>query len=136
MAVYLNSTVGILATLYKVNPKKLVYPNMPLDRMRNIPVPHLNDEQVATLSKTYHRFAHLPLLRLQQTNDTVRSSLDETLCLTMGWNQETVQKARFALAEEPAITGHPTAEPQNPRDRLCTDRASRSRPNPALFQTR
>lgn len=108
MAVYLNSTIGFLATLYRVNPKKLVYPNMPLDRMRRIPVPQLTDGQVATLANHYHSVSNRSLLRLRdQASDTVRASLDEVVCLTMGWDQEMAQKARFALAEEPSITGQP-----------------------------
>ena len=135
MAVYLNSTVGILATLYRVNPKKLVYPNMSLDGMRNIPVPKLDDHQIAALADHYHRIANIPLLRLRdQANDTVRASLDEVVCLTMGWDQEAVRKARFVLSEEPSITGRPAGDPGSRQSRPGKGRRSRSRPHPALFQ--
>lgn len=108
MVVYLNSTVGILATLYRANPKILDYPNMPLDRMRKIPAPLLNDQQVVSLANHFHRFADRPLLRLRdQANDTVRASLDEAVCLTMGWDQQEARKVRRALSEEPYITGQP-----------------------------
>ena len=135
MAVYLNSTVGILATLYRVNPKKLVYPNMSLDGMRNIPVPKLDDHQIAALADHYHRIANIPLLRLRdQANDTVRASLDEVVCLTMVWDQEAVRKARFVLSEEPSITGRPAGDPGSRQSRPGKGRRSRSRPHPALFQ--
>lgn len=108
MCVYLNSTVGILATLWRANPKKMVYPNMPLDNMRRIPVPQFDDRQVLALADHYDRVADRPLLRLRdQENDLVRASLDETLCLVMDWDQEEVRKVRFALAVEPSVTGQP-----------------------------
>lgn len=135
MVVYLNSTVGILATLYRVNPKKLVYPNMSLDGMRNIPVPKLDDYQIAALADQYHRVANIPLLRLRdQASDTVRASLDEVINSIMGWDQEAVQKARFALSEEPAITGQPAGESDRRQSRQRRGSGLRSRPHPVLFQ--
>lgn len=108
MCVYLNSTVGILANLWRANPKKMVYPNMPLNNMRRIPVPQFDDRQVSALADHYNRVADRPLLRLRdQEDDLVRASLDETLCLTMDWDQEEVRKVRFALAQEPSVTGQP-----------------------------
>ena len=111
MCVYLNSTVGILATLWRANPKKMVYPNMPLGNMRWIPVPQFDDRQVLALADHYDRVADRPLLRLRdQENDLVRASLDETLCLVMDWDQEEVRKVRFALAVEPSVTGQPAQQ--------------------------
>ena len=135
MVMYLNSTVGILATLYRANPKILDYPNMPLERMRNIPAPLLDDKQVISLANHFRRFADRPLLRLRdQANDTVRASLDEVVCLTMGWDQEEVRRARRTLSEEPYITGRPAGEPDSHQGRPGKGRESRSRAHPALFQ--
>ena len=108
MCVYLNSTVGILATLWHDKPRKIVYRDMPLGNMRRIPVPQFDDRQVLALADHYDRVADRPLLRLRdQEDDLVRASLDETLCLAMDWDQEEVQKVRFALAVEPSVTGQP-----------------------------
>ena len=76
--------------------------------MRNIPVPDFDEGQVAALADHFQRVADRPLLRLRdQENDLVRASLDETLCVTLGWDREEVEKARFALAVEPSVTGRP-----------------------------
>ena len=81
---------------------------MPLSDMRNIPVPNLDEAQVVALADHFQRFADRPLLRLRdQEGDLVRASLDETVCATMGWDREEVEKARFALAAEPSVTGRP-----------------------------
>ena len=102
--------------------------------MRNIPSPLLNDKQVISLANHFHRFADRPLLRLRdQANDTVRASLDEVVCLTMGWDQEEVRRARRALSEEPYITGRPVGDTDSRKGR-GKSRVSRSRPHPALFQ--
>ena len=108
ISIYLNSTVGILAQIWVSKPKLLSRPQMPLGNMRRIPVPQFDDRQVLALADHYDRVADRPLLRLRdQEDDLVRASLDETLCLVMDWDKEEVQKARFALAVEPSVTGQP-----------------------------
>ena len=108
MCIYLNSTIGVLAQIWVSKPKLLARPQMPLDNMRRIPVPQFDDRQVAALADHYNRVADRPLLRLRdQEDDLVRASLDETLCLTMDWDQEEVRKVRFFLAREPSVTGQP-----------------------------
>ena len=76
--------------------------------MRNIPVPDFVEAQVSALADHFQRFADRPLLPFrEQENDLVRASLDETVCAIMGWDREEVEKARFALAAEPSVTGRP-----------------------------
>ena len=108
MCAYLNSTVGILAQIWASSPKVFGRPAMPIAGMRNIPVPDLDEAQAVALADHFQRVADHPLLRLRdQENDLVRASLDETLCATLGWDREEVEKARFALAAEPSVTGRP-----------------------------
>jgi len=108
MCVYLNSTTGILAQIWASTPKVFGRPAMPLSGMRNIPIPELDEAQVSALADHFQRVADRPLLRLRdQEGDLVRASLDETVCATMGWDREEVEKARFALAAEPSVTGQP-----------------------------
>ena len=105
---YLNSTTGILAQIWASSPKVFGRPAMPLAGMRSIPVPDFDEGQVAALADHFQRVADRPLMRLRdQENDLVRASLDETLCATLGWDREEVEKARFALAAEPSVTGRP-----------------------------
>lgn len=108
MCVYLNSTTGILAQIWVSTPKVFGRPAMSLSDMRSIPVPNFDEAQVSALADHFQRFADRPLLRLRdQEGDLVRASLDETVCVTMGWDREEVEKARFALAAEPSVTGRP-----------------------------
>ena len=108
MCAYLNSTTGILAQIWASSPKVFGRPAMPLAGMRNIPVPDFDEAQVAALADHFQRVADRPLMRLRdQEDDLVRASLDETLCATLGWDREEVEKARFALAAEPSVTGRP-----------------------------
>ena len=108
MCVYLNSTPGILSQIWVSTPKVFGRPAMSLSGMRNIPVPDLDEVQVSALADHFQRVADRPLLRLRdQEGDLVRASLDETVCATMGWDREEVEKARFALAAEPSVTGRP-----------------------------
>lgn len=108
MCVYLNSSIGIIAQMWVSKPTIMARPELPLDNMRRIPVPQFDDRQVSALADHYNRVADRPLLRLRdQEDDLVRASLDETLCLTMDWDQEEVRKVRFALAQEPSVTGQP-----------------------------
>lgn len=106
MAAYFNSTVGMLAALYSVNPKKMVYPNIPLEGMRNIPVPDLTDDQRAALASVYDRLADEQLARIRDADrDPVRCELDEAICRHLGWDDDEVSAARRELAKEPSITG-------------------------------
>ena len=108
MCVYLNSTMGILAQIWVSTPKVFGRPAMSLSDMRNVPVPDLEEAQVAALADHFQRVADRPLLRLRdQEGDLVRASLDEMVCETMGWDREEIEKARFALAAEPSVTGQP-----------------------------
>ena len=108
MCVYLNSTPGILSQIWVSTPKVFGRPAMSLSGMRNIPVPDFVEAQVSALADHFQRFAGHPLLPFrEQENDLVRASLDEMVCATMGWDREEVEKARFALAAEPSVTGRP-----------------------------
>ena len=104
MCVYLNSSVGFLATLYNANPKILTYPKMSLEKMYRLPVPDLTDEQSATLAEIYREHRDTELLPFyKQGNDATRRRLDEAVCAAFGWNRTEVSDMRDALSMEPAI---------------------------------
>lgn len=109
MCAYLNSTVGYLGVLWVVNPKKLVYPNLPLDDgMRAIPVPDFTEDQAARLARIFEEFADQELERFRNAEqDPVRKQLDASVCEVLGWELEEVEKARRALCREPSVTGRP-----------------------------
>lgn len=76
--------------------------------LRSVPLSGGVSVQVVALADHFQRVADRPLLRLRdQEGDLVRASLDEMVCATMGWDREEVEKARFALAAEPSVTGQP-----------------------------
>lgn len=110
MVVYLNSTVGILAAFYSVNPRKIVYPNISLKGMRHLPVPDFTETQQVALAEVYNRLADTNLARLRDADrDPVRSELDEAICAHLGWDCVEVSAARRELTKEPSITGKRSA---------------------------
>ena len=106
---YLNSTVGSLGVLISTNPKKLVYPNLPLDGgIRNIPVPDFTEEQAVRLARVFEEMADRELERFRDAEqDPVRKTLDKAVSEVMGWDLEEIETARRVLRREPSVTGKP-----------------------------
>ncbi len=107
MCVYLNSTVGILAALHISSPFKLVLPKMSLEGQRKIPIPKLDEDQIANLAAVYDTHKHTRLERLRYPNSEPRIALDQAIAETIGIPQDQIDTARRELAEEPGITGSP-----------------------------
>lgn len=106
MCVYLNSTVGVIAALWRGRPVTLDRPKMLTEAMNSVPVPDLTEEQAAALAAVYEEHKDAPLQRFRdQKDDPVRRALDAAVCETMGWDLEEVASVRRALAEEPSFIG-------------------------------
>ena len=108
MAVYLNSTVGVLAQIRVSSPHSLQRPAMSIDGMRRIPAPDLTRGQIEVLSAAYEEICDQPLEQLRDAaGDPVRKRLDEAVCGALGLDEEQVDRIRSELAAEPSVTGRP-----------------------------
>ena len=109
--VYLNSSVGILATLGDRTNKIPSYPQFSLDDWRRIPVPDFNaleEAQVAQLAQAYEDHCQSILLPLPLIMaDETRQALDEAIIAALDIDREIVAKIRHELSREPSITGKP-----------------------------
>ena len=105
MCVYLNSTVGILASLSISSPFVLGMPKMSLAAQRRIPVPDLDEAQVAELASVYDAYKHTRLERLRFPDSEPRVALDRAVSEVLGIGGEAIDTARRELAEEPGVTG-------------------------------
>ena len=107
MCVYLNSTIGILASLSISSPFVLGMPKMSLDGQRKIPIPKLDEAQITHLATIYDTHKHTRLDRLRYPDSEPRIALDQAVAETTGIPLDQINTARRELAEEPGITGRP-----------------------------
>ena len=108
MAVYLNSTVGVLAQIRVSSPHSLERPSMSIDGMRRIPAPDLTPDRIEVLAAAYEEVCDQPLAKLcDAANDPVRKRLDEAVCNALGLDKEDTDRIRSELAAEPSVTGRP-----------------------------
>ena len=108
MAVYLNSTVGVLAQIRESSPHSLQRPSMSIDGMRRIRAPDLTAGQTEVLAAAYEEICGQPLERLSNAaRDPVRKRLDEAVCDALGLAPEQADRIRSELAAEPSVTGRP-----------------------------
>ena len=107
ICVYLNSTIGILASLSISSPFVLGMPKMSLDSQRKIPIPKLDEAQITHLATIYDTHKHTRLDRLRYPNSEPRIALDQAIAGTTGIPIDQIDTARRELAEEPGITGRP-----------------------------
>ncbi len=108
LAVYLNSSIGILSLLGGRDNRVPSYPQFSLDTLRSLQVPNFN--QLATeardaLATTYDWRQDGILLPLpEMDDDPVRKQLDEAVTAALGLDADWVAQVRLALSEEPSIT--------------------------------
>lgn len=109
LAVYLNSSVGILALLGIRDNKIPSYPAFSLDTLRAIPVPNFEyygTEVRNALANAFGSLKNEVLLPLPEMDqDPVRQKLDDALIEALDLDPEWVAEIRWALSEEPSITG-------------------------------
>ena len=104
ICVYLNSTVGILASLSKSSLVVLGRPEMSLDGQRRIPIPKLDEAQIKHLATVYDTHKHTHLERLRYPDSASRIALDQSIAETIGIPIDQINTARRELAKEPGVT--------------------------------
>ena len=109
LVAYLNSALGITALLGVTSNKKIVYPNWSVDDRYLIPFPDwgkLPPRQIRALAAAYDKLCQRELqeLRSMLTCET-RKELDTAVAAALRIPWPEMEKARIALASEPAITG-------------------------------
>lgn len=108
ICVYLNSTLGILATFTQSDPHSLGRHRMSLAGQKKIPIPRLNEEQIVQLAETYDQIKDATLDRLRNPQCPIRKTLDEATTEVLNTPKITkheVAKSRRHLAAEPGVTG-------------------------------
>lgn len=103
MCVYLNSTIGVIATIGKANQGILARRAFPTTAQKQIPVPkNLDATQLANLAQIYDQHKNTPLDKLNNPNSAPRIDFDKAITQALGLNKQEVEKARHELAKEPA----------------------------------
>ena len=103
MAVWLNSTLGILSLLScGSNPAA---PHLKDDDIRWMPVPVFSTPQADSLAQVHDDHCATALLDIAEADhDPVRLALDEAVCRVLGSDPTEVSEARRLLAAEPALS--------------------------------
>ncbi|MCY3557501.1 MAG: hypothetical protein OXH13_02490 [Chloroflexi bacterium] len=108
LALFLNSSVGLLSLLGGRDNRKPSYPQFSLDTLRSLRVPDfaaLGTDARDALATTYDRLQDEVLLPLPQMNeDPVRKQLDDAVIAALDLDPEWVAQVRQALSEEPSVT--------------------------------
>ena len=108
LAVFLNSSVGILSLLGGRDNRVPSYPQFSLDTLRSLRVPDFNtlaDDARDALATVYNWRQDDILLPLPQMNDDpVRKQLDDAVTTALNLDPEWVAQVRRALSEEPSVT--------------------------------
>ena len=104
MVVWLNSSLGILATIAFSTLHTAGRLKMSQDAIRNICVPALTDEAALAMAAIFENRQQDTLLRLAQNRtDETRLALDAAVIDILGADPETVTRVRNALADEPSV---------------------------------
>lgn len=109
LAVWLNSSLGLVATVGVAAPNVLSRPQLSLDAMRRIPVPArtvFTPARQAKLAAVFDQLRDQPMLTLADIGkDTVRRQMDDAVHTVLGVPKRALAKLRTELAAEPSVTG-------------------------------
>ena len=105
MALFFNSTLGIVAVLGMRIPTVLSRPRFSTTDVKNMPVPHLSCEQVQKLADAYNRYATTPVGRFAEPADRVRTAIDDAVSVALSIDSDAMARMRRELAREPMCTG-------------------------------
>ncbi len=105
MAVFLNSTPGIVAVLGMRIPTVLSRPRFSSAGAKGMRVPLLSDGQAGALAGAYKRHASRPIGRFAEPDDPVRRGIDDAVSSALDIPGGTVGRMRCELAKEPMCTG-------------------------------
>jgi len=109
MAVYLNSTVGIMSILGDRSNRKPTYPNFSIADLNGLVIPHALVESETTVARLSAAFDTLrdhvlePLPNMMSCAS--RLDLDAAICDALNLSADTVAAIRRDLASEPSVTG-------------------------------
>lgn len=104
MAVYLNSTIGVIAMLGARIPRILEYPRYGVDDVKTIPLPIMSKGKLNRLASVYDKHKDADLGVLKNPNP-LREKLDLAVCKVLNLDTDMVSTMRRELSREPMITG-------------------------------
>ena len=105
MAVFLNSTPGIVAVLGMRIPTVLSRPRFSNADAKAMPVPRLSVGQARALAGAYKKYASAPIGRFSEPDDPVRRGIDSVVSSALGMPGGATACMRRELAREPMCTG-------------------------------
>ena len=108
LAVYFNSSIGLLALLGGRSNKVLSRPEFSMDALRSVPIPNfgkLGRGARDRLAQAYESHSAKTLQPLpQMDSDPTRQALDEAVTQAIGVDANIAAEIRRALSEEPCVT--------------------------------
>ena len=106
IALYMNSSIGILSRLGGRSNRVLSYPRFALPDIRNTPIPAAVTTTAAeALSEAYSALALESLLPFPELDaDPIRHRIDDAVSKALSLDPEWIAEVRRALTEEPSIT--------------------------------
>ena len=116
MAVYLNSTVGVVSILGVRIPRKPLYPRYSVTDIKALPVPILSKGMIRQLVSAYNRHKESDLGLWRSPNQT-RVALDKAVCRILKLDESMVGTMRRELSREPMVTGKRYGEQPDMTDR-------------------
>lgn len=115
LAVYVNSTVGVLAVLSAAAPTILSRPNLSINAMRSIPVPRLTEQQEDALAAVFDAARDEPLLPLRDAEQCpTRRQLDDAVAAALGIAQPDMVMLRREVVSEPSVQPATSRRPAGP----------------------
>ena len=109
MAVFLNSSIGILSMLGDRSNRKPTYPNFSIGDLNGLRVPRALGQDcsvVRALSETFLRHREAELKPLPDMGScSTRLALDTVVGEALNVDPDTVEAIRRELANEPSVTG-------------------------------
>ncbi len=106
MAVWFNSTLGVVSVIGTASPRVLARPALSMDAMRRLPVPRFSADQIEHLASVFDFHADAELLTLADLNrDSVRLVLDDAVCDALGMSKDELAITRQELMREPSVLG-------------------------------
>lgn len=104
MAVWMNSSLGILAVIAGATHHVGGRPKVSMDAMRNVRAPVLDADAAASLAGVFDDLGSQELLRIADSGgDPIRAALDAAVVEALDVDAETVTRVRNALASEPSV---------------------------------
>ena len=110
MAVYLNSTIGVISLLGVRVPRKPLYPRFSGNGLQSLPLPVMSETMIKQLATTYDHQKNSPLGVWRNPNET-KIKIDEAVSKVLGLNNALIDNMRTTLACEPMVTGKRYGKP-------------------------